>query len=170
MTGHIIHTTVQAEDSQEKDSQAVAPEAAEHSFRPPGQLGVPKLKEVFTQMVLDVHDGPKPSGEGRAVEQLNLQDLKDISATVIDFHVATNKAVKAACPNLDEREGKGYLAADQLGVELIPSYEAPTEAHTVGKQVEELLGEAMAANERLRSASKSRRSRLRAMTSMVLRS
>ena len=66
----------EAEDVSEKIGEGVTAEAAEGSFRPPGQLGQQKLTERFTTMAVDVMDGPKPSGEGKAVEQLNLQDTR----------------------------------------------------------------------------------------------
>ena len=79
---------------------------------------------------------------------------------MISFHIATNEAVQAACPNLDEREGKGFLGADLLGVELLPGCEAPTEGHKIGKQIEDLLTEARGLDDKLRQAARTRRSKL----------
>jgi hypothetical protein len=53
---------------------------------------------------------------------------------------------------LDEREGLGFLAADMLGIELLPSAVAPTEGHKLGKQVEDMLRESKEADDRLRGA------------------
>ena len=57
----------EAEDVSQNLGEGVTAEAAEGSFRPPGQLGQQKLKELFTKMVIGVVDGPKPSGNGKAV-------------------------------------------------------------------------------------------------------
>ena len=115
----------------------------------PGQLGVPKIKETFSKMVTHVEDGPKPSGNGKAVDQLTLQDLKDINIGVAAFNVTTNDAIQQACPTgLDDQEGRGFVGADLLGAELVPTHVAPTEAHKVGLQIDDLLREAKEADER----------------------
>jgi hypothetical protein len=62
---------------------------------------------------------------------------------------------------LDDREGRGFLAADVLGVELVRRSVAPTKAHKVAKQVDTLLTEAKVADERLRAAAKTRRVKAR---------
>ena len=101
------------------------------------------------------------SGEGETVKELNLQDLKDINAAVAALHITTNPAVLQACSNLDERESRGFLVADLSDIELLPGCEAPTEGHKIGKRVEELLADAKGADDRLRGAAKTRRSKLR---------
>eukprot|EP00966_Prymnesium_polylepis_P095135 2202872-Prymnesium_polylepis.1 len=147
-------------ESVEAEEQGVTVEAAEAASCPPGQLGVSRLTERFGKMVTGVVGGPRPSGD-KAVESLNLQDLKDLNQVVVSFKVTTNAAVLAACANLDERESRGFLAADLHGVELLPGCEAPTEGHTLGQRVEELLAEANAADDRLRGANRTRKSKLR---------
>ena len=94
-----------------------------------------KLTERFTKMVTGVEGGPRPSGDAEILKQLNLQDLKDLNQAVLALRVTKNPAVLEACLNLDEREGRGFLAADMLGVELLPGCEAPTEGHAIGKTV-----------------------------------
>ena len=133
----------QQEDVTDADGKdGVTANAQDAAFCPPGQFGVPKLTARFTKMVTGVHNAPVPSGDGKAVEQLNLQDLRDIDKTVLFFKVLVNPAIREACSDLDEREARGFLAADLLGVELVPGAQAPTEAHEVGKQVEDKLCEA----------------------------
>jgi hypothetical protein len=76
-----------------------------------------------------VENGPVASGDGKAVEQLNIQDLRNLRATAAKLNISQERgAVKAACGDLDEQEGYGWLAADCLGVTLVHSYKAPTEA------------------------------------------
>ena len=67
-------------------------------------------------MITGVENGPVASGDGKAVEQLNIQDLRNLRATAAKLNISKNAAVKAACGNLDEQEGYGWLAADCLGV------------------------------------------------------
>ena len=128
------------------ESQGVTVSSQKAAFCPPGQLGVPALTERFAKMATGVTNGPKPSGDEKVLETLNLQDLKDLNVTVVSFNITTNRAVTEACPNLDERESRGFLAADLLGVELLPGCAAPTEGHRIGQRIEELLKEAKARN------------------------
>ena len=152
---------IDAPDVTEKLHGGVTAGPPEPAFSPPGQLGVPALTKRFAKMATGVADGPKPSGDGKALKPLNLQDLKDLNVTVLSFHVTTNSAVTEACPNLDERESRGFLAADLHGVELLPGCAAPTEGHKIGQRIEELLHDAKAADERLRNANKTRKSKAR---------
>ena len=46
----------------------------------------------------------------KTLETLNLQDLKDLNTAVLALRVTTNPLVLEACPNLDERESRGFLA------------------------------------------------------------
>ena len=150
--------SIRGESQVEEEEQGVTAEADDGT---PGQLGLPKLKLRFTQMVIGVRGGPLPSGDGKAVEELNLQDLRDINSTVLSLKVASNPKVKEACGMLDEREARGFLTADVLGIELLPGQVAPTEGHKLGKQVEELLSDAKVTDERLRGAAKQRRNKAR---------
>ena len=90
-----------------------------------------------------------------------MQDLHDLNNAVVSLKIISNAAVQRCCGVLDEREGRGFLAAELLGAELIHGSVAPTEGHEVGKQVEILLSEAKEADERLRAAAKTRRAKAR---------
>ena len=65
--------------------------------------------------------------------------------------------MKAACGSLDDQEGRGWLGADVLGVTLVHSYEAPTEAHKVGLQIDTILSEAKPVVERMKGAARKRK-------------
>ena len=41
-------------------------------------MGVPILTERLKKMITNVEDGPVASGDGRTVDQLNIQDCRDI--------------------------------------------------------------------------------------------
>eukprot|EP00966_Prymnesium_polylepis_P278608 6436698-Prymnesium_polylepis.1 len=123
----------------------------------PGQMGVPCLTERLTKMVTDVKDGPVASGDGRAVEYLNIQDCRDIRDAADKLKISKNPAVKAACGSLDDQEGRGWLGADLLGVTLVHSYEAPTEGHKVGQQIDDILSDAKTHVERLKGAARKRK-------------
>eukprot|EP00966_Prymnesium_polylepis_P065007 1508385-Prymnesium_polylepis.1 len=68
-------------ESEEAAAVGVTVEAPEAASSQSGQLGVPKLTERFGKMVANVENGPKPSGDGKAVDQHTLQDLSDIDTT-----------------------------------------------------------------------------------------
>ena len=109
-------------------------------------VGVPKFTEKLAKMVTGAKGGPWPSGDGKAVEKLSQQDLYDLDKAVVSLNVISNPAVQECCNKIDEREVRGFLAADELGGELVHISVAPTEAHVVGTQVETLLGEAKVAD------------------------
>ena len=71
---------MELESDKVKDAPGVTTQASERPECPPGQLGIEKLTEKFTKMVTGAEGGPWPSGDGEAVEQLNLQDLHDLQA------------------------------------------------------------------------------------------
>jgi hypothetical protein len=152
---------MELESNEVKDAPGVTTQASERPECPPGQLGIQKLTEKFTKMVTGAEGGPWPSGDGQVVDQLCMQDLHDLNNAVVSLKIISNAAVQRCCGVLDEREGRGFLAADLLGAELIHGSVAPTEGHEVGKQVEILLSEAKEADERLRAAAKTRRAKAR---------
>ena len=71
--------------------------------------------------------------------------------------ISKNVAVKEACGSLDDQEGRGWLGADLLGVTLMHSYKPPTEAHTAGQQIDDILSEAKTHVERLKGAARKRK-------------
>ena len=111
-------------------------EPAKPSISSAGQMGVPFLTDRLTKMITAVEDGPKSSGDGTAVEQLNIQDCRDIREAAANLKIGKNSAVQEVCGDLDDQERRGWLGADTLGVTLIHTYEAPTEAHKVGVQID----------------------------------
>ena len=67
----------------QKEEPGVTTDAAKTGECPAGQLGLDKFTEKFTKMVTGAEGGPWPSGDGEAVEQLNLQDLHDLNKAVL---------------------------------------------------------------------------------------
>ena len=132
-------------------------EPAKPSISSAGQMGVPFLTDRLTKMITAVEDGPKSSGDGTAVEQLNIQDCRDIREAAANLKIGKNSAVQEVCGDLDDQERRGWLGADTLGVTLIHTYEAPTEAHKVGVQIDNVLTAAKAHVERLRGAARKRK-------------
>ena len=156
LTDRCLHPW-QAEVRMEEEGEGVTSEAAEPAISSLGQMGVPLLTEKLTKMITAVQDGPVASGDGRAVEQLNIQDLRDIRDAAASLKIVKNAAVQAACGNLDDQEGRGWLCADTLGITLIHSHKAPTEGHNVGKQIDEILSDAKAHCDRLKGAARKRK-------------
>jgi hypothetical protein len=107
----------------EEEGEGVTSEAAEPAISTPGQMGVPLLTEKLTKMITGVQNGPVASGDGRAVVQLNIQDCRDIRDAAAKLKISKNAAVQAACGNLDDQEGRGWLGADTLGVTLVLTIE-----------------------------------------------
>eukprot|EP00966_Prymnesium_polylepis_P157685 3644609-Prymnesium_polylepis.1 len=122
-----------------------------------GHMGIPILTERLAKMVTGVEGGPVASGDGRAVDKLNIQDLRDIRDAADKLKISKNPAVKAACGSLDDQEGRGWLGADLLGVTLVHSYEAPTEGHKVGQQIDDILSDAKMQVERMKGAARKRK-------------
>ena len=89
--------------------------------------------------------------------QLNIQDCRDIRDAVANLKIGKNAAVREACGDLDDQEGRGWLGADTLGVTLVHTYEAPTEAHRVGTQIDNVLTAAKAHVDRLKGAARKRK-------------
>ena len=112
-------------------------------------------------MVIDVQNGPQPSGDGKATKELTLQDCREVRDAVAALKVTTNPAVQASCGKLDEQEGRGVLAADLLGVPLIHGDEVPNEMHKVGLQIDDLLKNAKEREDKLRQSARTARSRKR---------
>ena len=77
LTDRCLHPS-QAGMSMIEEGEGVTSEVAEPVFSTCGHVGVPSLTERVTKMITDAKDGPVASGEGRAVDQLNIQDLRDI--------------------------------------------------------------------------------------------
>ena len=73
----------------------------------------------FRKMVIGITNAPLPSGDGKVVDGLTLGDLKTIKQTVALLNLKTNTAVHEACGCLDDQEGRAFLAADVIGVELV---------------------------------------------------
>ena len=71
--------------------------------------------------------------------------------------IGKNAAVQESCGDLDDQEGRGWLAADVRGVTLVHSFEAPTEAHKVGLQIDNILTAAKAYVDRLKGAARKRK-------------
>jgi hypothetical protein len=140
-----------------EDGEGVTSSSSEPLPTSSGQIGVPILTERLTKMVTDVKDGPVASGDGRAVGQLDIQDCRDIRDAADKLKISNNPAVKAACGSLDDQEGRGWLGADLLGVTLLHSYEAPTEGHKVGQQIDDILSDAKKQVERLKGAARKRK-------------
>jgi hypothetical protein len=140
-----------------EDGEGVTSSSSEPLPTSSGQIGVPILTERLTKMVTDVKDGPVASGDGRAVDQLNIQDCRDIRDAADKLKISNNPAVKAACGSLDDQEGRGWLGADLLGVTLLHSYEAPTEGHKVGQQIDDIMSDAKKQVERLKGAARKRK-------------
>ena len=140
-----------------EDGEGVTSSSSEPLPTSSGQMGVPILTERLTKMITDVQDGPLASGEGRAVDKLTIQDLRDIRDAADKLKITKNPAVKAACGSLDDQEGRGWLGADLLGVTLVHSYEAPTEGHKVGQQIDDILSDAKKQVERLKGAARKRK-------------
>jgi hypothetical protein len=140
-----------------EDGEGVTSSSSEPLPTSSGQMGIPILTERLTKMVTDVKDGPVASGDGRAVDKLNIQDLRDIRDAADKLKISKNPAVKAACSSLDDQEGRGWLGADLLGVTLVHSYEAPTEGHKVGQQIDDILSEAKVHCDRVKGAARKRK-------------
>jgi hypothetical protein len=156
VTDCCLHAS-QADMCMMDEGECVTSEAAEPAFSACGHVGVPGLTERVTKMLTGVEGGPVASGGGRAADQLNIQDLRDIRDAVNKLKISKNAAVKAACGSLDDQEGRGWLGADLLGVTLVHSYKAPTEAHTVGQQIDDKLSDAKVHVDRLKGAARKRK-------------
>ena len=144
-----------------EEPMGVTSNAPEASCCHPGHFVKNFLTDRFKKMVCGPAGGPHVSTDAKAVDQLNLQDLKDIRDAVASLNVVTNPAVLACCERLDDQEGRGLLAAHLLGVELVRGEEVPNEAHKVGLQIDGLLKDAKVADDRLRSAARTRKSKER---------
>ena len=140
-----------------EDGEGVTSQPTKADCSACGQMGVPILTERLKKMITNVEDGPVASGDGRTVDQLNIQDCRDIREAADNLKIGKNEAVKAACGSLDDQEGRGWLGADVLGVTLVHSYEAPTEAHKVGLQIDMILSEAKPVVERMKGAARKRK-------------
>ena len=95
-------------------------------------------------MVLNVTNGPRPSGDGETVNALNMGNLKTIKQSVATYNLKTNKAVKAACISLDDQEGRAFLAADLMSIELVRDLDEKgnsrcNEARVLGEEIDEML-------------------------------
>ena len=156
LTDRCVHAW-QADVRVEEEGEGVTSEAAEPAISTPGQMGVPLLTEKLTKMITGVQNGPVASGDGRAVVQLNIQDCRDIRDAAAKLKISKNAAVQAACGNLDDQEGRDWLGADTLGVTLVHAHKAPTEGHSVGKQIDEILSDAKAHTDRLKGAARKRK-------------
>ena len=83
VTDCCLHAS-QADMCMMDEGEGVTSEAAEPAFSACGHIGVPGLTERVTKMLTGVEGGPVASGGGRAADQLNIQDLRDIRDAVTD--------------------------------------------------------------------------------------
>ena len=107
--------------------------------------------------MVTVAGGPVSSG-GIKLEKLNRRDCSDIKVAVAALNIQLNAVVKRCCAELDDQEGRGFLGADLLGIELIRGGAAPTEGHQIGLQIDNLLAETKPTEGKLRQAVRTRKS------------
>mmetsp|Transcript_45903 Transcript_45903/g.103403 ORF Transcript_45903/g.103403 Transcript_45903/m.103403 type:complete len:178 (-) Transcript_45903:897-1430(-) len=128
--------------SNQKEEQGVTSEVSDASFCPPRQMSPSDLQPRFLKKFRCAADGLQCSGEDLLVKDLNLQDCRDIRDAVTASKVTTNPIVIACCGNFDEQEGRGFLAANILGVVLLRGDEVPNEGHKIGLQIDDFLRQA----------------------------
>ena len=118
------------------------------------------------KMVIGVSNGPVPSGEGAAVASLTLGDLKLVKQVVATLNLKTNADVHAACGCLDDQEGRAFLAADLIGIQLVRGLSQVgnsrgNEARRLGEEIDERLAAHEAALDKLGSTARQKKSRAR---------
>ena len=102
--------------------------------------------ERFRRMVLGVTGGPRPSGDEAILEKHTWGTLKTCKQSVALLNLKTNAAVRECCGRLDDQEGRAFLAADQMGVELVRDESdvgnsRGNEARKLGEEIDEVLKE-----------------------------
>ena len=100
------------------------------------------------------------SGYGKVVESLSLRILKSIHAAIQPLKLKSNDAVHECCGLLDDQEGRAFLAADLVGVELVRGMRA-NESRKVGEQIDELLRGERARDQLIRKGIRSRKAKVR---------
>ena len=107
-----------------------------------------------------VESGPVMSGDGKVTENLTLRILKSVRVGVEDLKLASNEAVHARCGLLDDQEGRAFVAADLMGVEIVRG-KAANESCKIGEQIDELLRGEKARDKAIRSGIRSRKAKAR---------
>ena len=100
----------------------------------------------FRKMVLGVTGGPRPSGDEVVLEKHTCGTLKTCKQSVALLNLKTNAAVHECCGRLDDQEGRAFMAADQMGIELVrdetdAGNSRGNEARKLGEEIDELLKE-----------------------------
>lgn len=154
---------ISCDEVKEEPQRGVTPTpSAAHA----GPLTKESMFERFKKMVLGVVNGPVVSGDGWATSEFTFGILKTIKQVVALFNLKTNAAVHAACGPLDDQEGRAFLAADLLGIELVRNLNEEgnsraNEARRLGEEIDERLQEHEKALDRLGAAARQKRSRAR---------
>ena len=79
------------------------------------EAGAARLRK----MLIGVEDGPVASGDDKALDKHTFGTLKIVKQATALLNISTNAAVHAACGPLDDQEGRAFLAADYMGIQLV---------------------------------------------------
>ena len=104
------------------------------------EAGAARLRK----MLIGVEDGPVASGDDKALDKHTFGTLKIVKQATALLNISTNAAVHAACGPLDDQEGRAFLAADYMGIQLVRGKDyvgnsRENEARRLGEEIDEKL-------------------------------